>query len=66
MKRIAPPSPAGLRSQRPHRRRGAGSLDYVLVLGAVLPMVGATIYFSKKIIGLAYEMMCLIISCPFM
>lgn len=42
------------------------SLDYVLVLGAVLPIVGSAIYLGGTIIRLAYEMICVLIAWPFM
>jgi len=49
------------------RRRGAvSSLDYVLVLGVVLPMVTFIMGIAPKMIGSAYEMVCVLISWPFM
>jgi hypothetical protein len=42
------------------------SLDYVLVLGAALPITGAVFYLGSKMMRLAYEMMCTLISWPFM
>jgi len=48
------------------RRRGAATLDYVLVLAAVLPMVGMSYYYSMKIIRAVYEMTCTLVCWPFM
>jgi hypothetical protein len=47
-------------------RAGAASLDYVLVLGVVLPLVGFILLVGPKIIRLAYEMTCVMVSWPFM
>ncbi len=38
------------------RRRGAASLDYVLVLGVVLPLVVSIMWFAPRIMRLAYDM----------
>lgn len=54
------------KSNRSSNRRGAATLDYVLVLGALLPVAGASIYLGGKTIKLAYEMACVLISWPFM
>jgi hypothetical protein len=48
------------------RRRGAATLDYVLVLGAVLPMVAMSYYYSMRIIRAVYEMTCTLVCWPFM
>jgi len=47
-------------------RRGAATLDYVLVLGAILPIAGVSIYLGGKIIKLVYEMTSVLVSWPFM
>ena len=47
-------------------RAGLASLDYVLILGVVLPMVAFIMWISPKIMGLAYEMVSVLISWPFM
>ncbi len=47
-------------------RSGLASLDYVLILGVVLPMVAFIMWISPKIMGLAYEMVSVLISWPFM
>ncbi len=52
--------------RRAGRRRGAASLDYVLVLGVMLPMVAFLYWTGWRIIRLAYEMVCVLVSWPFM
>lgn len=47
-------------------RRGAATLDYVLILGAMLPIAGLAIYWGGKIVRLAYEMICVLVAWPFM
>jgi hypothetical protein len=42
------------------------SLEYVLVLGVVLPMVAFIMWIGPKIMGLAYEMVSVLVSWPFM
>jgi len=48
------------------KRKGAATLDYILVLGAILPIAGVSIYLGGKIIKLVYEMTCVLVSWPFM
>ncbi len=48
------------------RRAGAAALDYVLVLGVILPMVAFILVIGPKIMRLAYEMVCVLVSWPFM
>jgi len=59
-----------VRRQRPDARRvrrlGAAALDYVLLLGAVLPMVAMSYYYSAKIIKAVYQMTCALVLWPFM
>lgn len=60
-------NPANLRHNRHrYRRRGAALLDYVLVLGAALPMVAMSYYYSTKIIRAVYQMTCALVCWPFM
>ncbi len=47
-------------------RRGAATLDFVLVLGMLLPIAGLCVYLGGTIIKLAYEMICVLVSWPFM
>ncbi|MFZ5828761.1 MAG: hypothetical protein ACOY3P_01670 [Planctomycetota bacterium] len=48
------------------RRRGAASLDYVLVLGVVLPLAAALLWAGPLMMRSAYEMICVLVSWPFM
>ena len=52
----------------PHRRRRAGlaTVDYVLILGVVLPLAAFVLGVGPRIIRLAYEMVCVLVSGPFM
>ena len=50
----------------PMRRPGTAMLDYVLVLGAVLPMLAMSYYYSMRIIRAVYEMTCTLVCWPFM
>ena len=47
-------------------RRGAATLDYVLLLGVILPLMAFVVPTGKKIIQLAYEMTCTLIAWPFL
>ena len=47
-------------------RRGVTSLDYVLVLGVVFPLAAFILWIGPRIIRLAYEMVCTLVSWPFM
>ena len=48
------------------RRAGAATLEYVLVLGASLPMLAVSYYYAVKIIRAVYEMTCALVCWPFM
>ena len=48
------------------RRRGAATLDYVLVLGVILPLATICIPMGIRLIRPVYEMICVLISWPFM
>ena len=62
------------RMRREHRRAGrtetdragVASLDYVLVLGVMLPMVAVILRIAPQIMNLAYEMICVLVSWPFL
>lgn len=47
-------------------RRGAATLDYVLVLGIILPLAAIVLPTGKRIIQLVYEMICVWLAWPFM
>lgn len=59
------PSRSGT-ARRAAGRRGVATLDYVLVLGVVLPLVAVFVVFAPRGMGAVYEMMCGLISWPFM
>lgn len=48
------------------RRLGVAALDYVLLLGAVLPMAAMSYYYSTRIIRAVYQMTCSLVCWPFM
>jgi hypothetical protein len=48
------------------RRPGAAALDYVLVMGAVLPMLAMSFYYSSRIIRAVYQLTCALVLWPFM
>ncbi len=47
-------------------RAGLASLDYVLILCVVLPMAAFISWIGPRIMSLAYEMVCVLVSWPFM
>lgn len=48
------------------KRRGVGTLDYVLVLGVAFPCAGVCLYLGSQIIRLVYEMQYVLIEWPFL
>jgi hypothetical protein len=52
--------------RKPQSRTGSASLDYVLILGIVLPLVTLVMWAGPRIMRLAYEMVCVMVSWPFM
>ena len=53
-------------SRTPNRRRGVSSLDYVLILATMLPIVAFIITRGKKMMALVWEMLCVQVSWPFL
>jgi hypothetical protein len=51
---------------RGRSRAGVAALDYVLVLGVILPMVAFVMLIGPRIMNSAYEMVCVLVSWPFM
>ena len=47
-------------------RAGLATVDYVLVLGVILPMVTFVMWIGPRVMRLAYEMVCTLVSWPFM
>jgi hypothetical protein len=54
------------RLQARRLRRGAAALDYVLVLGVVLPAAAFMMWAGPRIMQLTYEMVSTLISWPFL
>ncbi len=54
------------RRHRAIRRAGTASLDYVLILGVVLPLVAFIMWVGPLTIRLVYDMVCVLISWPLM
>ena len=52
--------------RRPRPRRGLASLDYVLVLGVILPLAAFMLTICPRIMNLVYQMICGLVSWPFM
>lgn len=48
------------------KRRGAATLDYVLVIGIVLPLALVVFRIAPRIMSLVYEMTYVFVSWPFM
>ncbi len=42
------------------------SLDYILLLGVILPLAAFILWIGPRIMRLVYEMVCLLVSWPFM
>lgn len=61
MKRFQP-----RRAARFSGRRGAGTLEFVLALGVVLPLVAIAYPATRRMLQLVYEMTCTLISWPFL
>jgi hypothetical protein len=53
-------------SHRKRRRRGAATLDYVLVLCVVLPLIAFILRVAPRMMNLVYEMTSVLVSWPFM
>ena len=53
-------------TQTSWRRSGLSSLDYILVLGVILPLTAFIITTGKRMIQLVYEMIVVFIAWPFM
>ena len=47
-------------------RRGLATLDYVLVLGVILPLAAFLFRVGPTIIRIVYGMVCALVSWPFM
>jgi len=47
-------------------RAGNASLDYILVLGVVLPLIGFVFVVGPRLMNLFYEMTSVLVSWPFL
>ena len=47
-------------------RRGAATLDYILVLGIILPLAAFVMTAGRRIAVLVYDMLCVFVSWPFL
>ncbi|HTN76389.1 MAG TPA: hypothetical protein VL096_14120 [Pirellulaceae bacterium] len=47
-------------------RRGAATLDYVLVMGVVLPLATFVLWIAPRMMLRVYELLCLIVASPWM
>ena len=54
------------RLTRGSRRRGSATLDYVLVMGVVLPLATFVLWIAPRIMFRVYEMYCLFVAAPWM
>ncbi len=63
---FAPRKHVPFAERRATLRAGLASLDYVLILGVVFPLLTFILWIAPRIIRLAYEMVCVLISWPFM
>jgi hypothetical protein len=51
---------------RRRQRLGATTLDYVLIMTALLPVVAMASTPSRRIVALVYELTCVLVASPFM
>jgi hypothetical protein len=54
--------PGGLRRSR----AGIAALDYILVLGVILPLAAFILGVAPRIMNLVYQMVSLLVTWPFM
>jgi hypothetical protein len=57
-----------MRKTKPTRtkRRGLATLDYVLLLGVIFPLVAFIFRIGPRAIRLTYDMVCGLVTWPFM
>jgi hypothetical protein len=63
--RVAKSGSAGRRGAECHRR-GAATIDYLLVLCVVLPLAVIAVRIAPRLMLLVYEMFCVLIGWPLM
>ena len=47
-------------------RRGLASLDYILILCIICPLATFVLWAAPRMMNLVYEMLCVLVSWPFM
>ena len=55
-----------LRKRRKRRRGGVVALDYVLVLGIVMPLIAFVFFVGPHVLSEVYQMICTLVAWPFM
>lgn len=56
----------GVRGSGRRLRRGVATLDYALLIGVVLPLAAFVLVIAPRIMLRVYEMVCTMVSWPFM
>jgi hypothetical protein len=56
----------GRGGSRRRARAGAATLDYVLVMGVVLPLAAIVLWYGPRLMARVYEMTCVLVSWPFL
>lgn len=59
-------STSSRRARQHCRRRGVATLDYVLLIGIVFPLAAFVLVVAPQIMLRVYEMVCAMVSWPFM
>jgi hypothetical protein len=54
------------RRRKPRNRAGVSALDYMLILGILMPCLAFLMWAGPLIMGLVYEMDSVLVSWPFM
>jgi hypothetical protein len=47
-------------------RRGAATLDYVLLMGVILPLATFVLWLAPRMMQRVYEVVCLVVGAPWM
>jgi hypothetical protein len=51
---------------RRSRRRGSAAIDYVLVIGVVLPLAALVLWYGPRAMRAVYDLSTVVIAWPFM
>jgi len=57
---------ANRKTRQAKRRRGAATLDYILVMGIILPLAAFLIGVAPRMMNAVYQMTAVLFSWPFM